>query len=89
MLTESSTLLAIRRLSSVLCSCKIACSHASQNALNLAGSIKAAPEESISGNSTHVLPVSSTPPPEEKNLLDRDIQGVLRKGTYNFARWAG
>ena len=35
---------------------------------------------------THVLPVSQEPEPETINILDKETQGVLRKGHYNFAR---
>lgn len=49
--------------------------------INGAGSKDASPL-----SKTHVLPVSQDPEPETINILDKETQGVLRKGNYNFAR---
>ena len=54
-----------------------------------AGIEGAAARETHPSSRTQALPVSSTPAPAEINFLDRDIQGVLRKGTYDFARCSG
>ncbi len=49
--------------------------------MNAAGSQSARPL-----SKTCVLPVSYEPEPETVNILDKETQGSLRKGTYNFAR---
>ena len=45
-----------------------------------------ATDSSLAG-STHVLPVCKEAEPETANVLGRDEQAVLRKGTYDFARY--
>ena len=56
--------------------------------LSSAGNTEAAAQKANPSSSIKVLPVSSTPALEELNTLDRDTQGILRKGSYNFARCA-
>ena len=49
--------------------------------INRAGSEGARPL-----SKTHVLPVSQESEPETINILDKETQGILRKGHYNFTR---
>ena len=51
-----------------------------------AGIDGAGSEDASPLSKTHVLPVSQEPEPETINILDKETQGVLRKGHHNFAR---